>query len=61
MGATAYPSLVPNLPVDFVVGSMFLEELGVKWSKISNRMVTRRAYDEEKEQEARRQMFRRFL
>ena len=61
MGATAYPTLVPDLPVDFVLGTLFLEELGVKWSEISNRMVTHREYHEEKEQEARRQMFRRVL
>ena len=61
MGATAYPALVPDLPVDFVLGTLFLEDLGVKWSSVSNRMVTRREYDEENEQEARRQMFRRVL
>jgi hypothetical protein len=60
-GALVYPTLVPDLPVDFVLGTLYFDELGLKWSSVSNRMVTRREYDEEKEQEARRQMFRRVL
>ncbi|CAM4797482.1 unnamed protein product [Rotaria magnacalcarata] len=53
----AYPVLVPDLSVDFVLGSLFFDELNLKWSSSLKRLITR----SEEEEEARRQTYRRIL
>ncbi|CAF4640370.1 unnamed protein product [Rotaria socialis] len=53
----AYPVLVPDLSVDFILGTLFFDELNLKWSASLKRLITR----SEEEEEARRQTYRRIL
>ncbi|CAF3468833.1 unnamed protein product [Rotaria socialis] len=53
----AYPVLVPDLSVDFILGTLFFYELNLKWSASLKRLITR----SEEEEEARRQTYRRIL
>jgi hypothetical protein len=57
----AYPVLVPDLPVDFVLGTLYLDDLNLSWSSSLNRMSTRREVEEEREKEARRETYRNIL
>ncbi|CAF0919237.1 unnamed protein product [Didymodactylos carnosus] len=64
----AYPVLVPDLPVDFVLGTLFFDELNIIWSSRLNRLITRREEEEDgeeeeedREEEARRQTYRNIL
>jgi hypothetical protein len=52
-----YPIFVPDLPVDFVLGTIFFNELNLKWCSKLNRVITRR----EEEEEVRRQTYRNIL
>jgi hypothetical protein len=58
LGSIAYPALVPDLPVDFVLGTMFFNELHLKWSSKLNRLITR---TEAEEEDNRRQTYRNIL
>jgi len=53
----AYPALVPDLPIDFVLGTMFFNELHLKWSSKLNRLITRT----EEEEDNRRQTYQNIL
>ncbi|CAF1497288.1 unnamed protein product [Didymodactylos carnosus] len=57
----AYPVLVPDLPVDFVLGTLFFNELNLIWSSSLNRLITRREEEEDREEEVRRQTYRNIL
>jgi hypothetical protein len=50
----AYPVFVPDLPVDFVLGTLYFDELNLIWSSKLNRVITR----SEEEEETRRQTYR---
>jgi len=57
----AHPVLVPDLPVDFVLGTLYLDDLNLTWSSSLNRMLTRREVEEEREKEAHQQTYRSIL
>jgi len=57
LGSIEYPALVPDLPVDIVLGTMCFNELKLKWSSKLGRIITRT----EEEEEARRQTYRNVL
>jgi hypothetical protein len=57
LGSIAYPAFVPDLPVDFILGTMFFNELSLKWSSKFNRLITR----SEEEEDARRQTYQNIL
>jgi hypothetical protein len=61
LSAIAYPAFVPDLPVDFILGSWFFTDLNLKWSSKFNRIMTRREEEERLEEEARRQTYRTIL
>ena len=52
-----YPTCVPNLPVDFVLGTLYFDELELRWNSKLNRLITR----SEEEEEMRRQTYRNIL
>lgn len=51
-----HPVLVPDLPVDFVLGTLYFTELNLVWSSRLQRLVSRRDEEERVEEEMRRQM-----
>jgi hypothetical protein len=53
----AYPTFVPDLPVDFVLGTIFFNELNLKWSSELKRVINLR----EEEEKALRQTYRNIL
>ena len=57
LGSIAYPAFVPDLPIDFVLGTMFFNELHLKWSSKLNRLITRT----EEEEDNRRQTYQNIL
>ena len=57
IGSIAYPAFVPDLPVDFVLGTLFFDQLNLRWNSRLNRVITR----SEEEEEVRRQTYRNIL
>jgi hypothetical protein len=52
-----YPTFVPDLPVDFVLGTLYFDQLDLRWNSRLNRLITR----SEEEEEIRRQTYRNIL
>ena len=50
------PVLIPDLPVDFVLGSLYFTDLNLRWSSRLKRLVSRTDEEESVEEETRRQM-----
>ena len=50
----AYPLCVPDLPVDFVLGTLYFDDFNLKWNSKLDRLITR----EEEEEAIRRQTYR---
>ena len=61
LSAIVYPALVPDLPVDFILGTWFFPDLNLKWNSKLNRIITRREEKEILADEARRQTYRNLL
>ena len=55
------PVLIPDLPVDFVLGTEFFSKLGLVWNSRLNRWLTRREQQEERMREANRNAYRNLL
>jgi hypothetical protein len=53
----AYPLCVPDLLVDFVLGTVFFNDLNLEWTSELNRLITR----SEEGEEARRHTYRNIL
>ncbi|UJR34236.1 hypothetical protein I4U23_021641 [Adineta vaga] len=56
-----FPLLVPELPVDFVLGTLYFDDFNLVWNARLNRMLTRAQDEEEKAEHARRQTYRSIL
>lgn len=61
IASIAYPALVPDLPVDFVLGTLYFRDLTLKWSSSLNRVITYREEQEIREDKARRETYKNIL
>ncbi|UJR34235.1 hypothetical protein I4U23_021640 [Adineta vaga] len=59
--AWGHPILIPELPVDFVLGTFYFNRFYLVWNARLNRMLTRAQDEEEKVEHARRQTYRNIL
>ncbi|CAF1591390.1 unnamed protein product [Adineta ricciae] len=59
--SSAIPVLIPDLPVDFVLGTDLFRKLGLVWNSRLNRRLTPREQQEERVREANRNACRNLL
>ncbi|CAF1512944.1 unnamed protein product [Adineta ricciae] len=57
----ATPILIPDLPVDIVIGTQLFSKFGLVWNLRLNRWLTRREQQEERAREANRNAYRNLL
>ena len=54
--SVGHPVLVPDLSVDFILGTLYFEEFNLKWNSKLQCLVSRRDEEKRAEEETRRQI-----